>query len=441
MMRSGSRGASCLLHHPSGTTPSSLGTPPRRATTHSGHRMQARCFAVRHHTRRESEWRGQMGPPEYTPRRIIKDNVFADFASLVGNTPLVRLNTASLISGCQIYGKCEYANPGGSVKDRPAVYIIRDGEERGLLGKTVGVDTVVEGSAGNTAIGLALMGFTRLYKTVCVIPNTQSPQKKDLLRQLGVQLVEVPPQKVWHPNHFVKLSGRLAERIGGFWANQFDNVANRRAHYETTGPEIWEQMEGRVDAFVSSVGTGGTLAGVGMYLKEKNPRVKICLADVPGAVLHRYYTTGEARAEGSSITENIGQGRVTANLEGFRPDFSFEIPDYESVPMAFQLLEAEGLPMGFSSGVNVAAAIRLAEKLGPNKRIATVLCDTGFRYANKQYNPEFLSAKDIPYPEWLDQHPDPQMEEKLQEAQATQEQIDEAIAMNAHKSTSPDSKV
>jgi cysteine synthase len=323
----------------------------------------------------------------------------------IGNTPLIRLKRLSDITGCEILGKAEFMNPGQSVKDRAALGIIRDAERKGAL-KPGG--TIVEGTAGNTGIGLAMVGRALGYRSVIVIPNTQSQEKKDTLRQMGAELIEVPAVPYKDPNNYVKYSGRLAEELnaklpnGAIWANQFDNVANRQVHVETTGPEIWKQTDGKVAGFVSAIGTGGTLAGVAQALRARNPNVKVALADVPGAALFNYYKHGELKAEGTSMTEGIGQGRVTANLEGFRPDEAFLIPDSESIPFCFELLRDEGLCLGTSSGVNVAGAFRLARELGRGNVIVTLLCDYGTRYASKLYNPEFLRSKGLPVPEWLE---------------------------------------
>jgi len=323
----------------------------------------------------------------------------------IGNTPLIRLAGPSEATGCTILGKAEFMNPGQSVKDRAALWIIQDAVARGEL-QPGGV--IVEGTAGNTGIGLALVANALGYRTVIVIPDTQSDEKKQMLRLAGAELVEVPAVPYRDPNNYVKLSGRLAEELaktepaGAIWANQFDNIANRQAHIEATGPEIWDDLEGKVDGFVSAVGTGGTLAGTGMALKERDANVKIALADPPGAALYSYYTTGELKAEGSSITEGIGQGRITANLEGAPVDFAYQIPDAESVQIVFDLLEHEGLCLGGSSGVNVAGAIRLARELGPGHTIVTILCDYGTRYQSKLFNPEFLRSKDLPVPAWLE---------------------------------------
>ncbi len=323
----------------------------------------------------------------------------------IGNTPLIRLKRLSDVTGCEILGKAEFMNPGQSVKDRAALGMIRDAERKGSL-KPGG--TIVEGTAGNTGIGLAMVGRALGYKSVIVIPNTQSQEKKDTLRQMGAELIEVPAVPYKDPNNYVKYSGRLAEELnaklpnGAIWANQFDNVANRQAHFETTGPEIWKQTDGKVTGFVSAVGSGGTLAGVGQALRARNANVKIALADPPGAALFNYYKHGELKAEGSSITEGIGQGRVTANLEDFKPDEAFQIHDSESVPFCFELLRDEGLCLGTSSGVNVAGAYHLARELGRGNIIVTVLCDYGTRYASKLYNPEFLRSKGFSVPEWLE---------------------------------------
>jgi cysteine synthase A len=327
------------------------------------------------------------------------------FIGSVGNTPLIRLDRASEMTGCEILGKAEFLNPGGSVKDRAALFIVKDAEERGLL-RPGGV--IVEGTAGNTGIGLALVANARGYRSVIVIPDTQSQEKKDTLVQVGAELRQVPAVPYANPNNYVKVSGRLAEEIartepnGAIWANQFDNVANRRAHYETTGPEIWTQTDGKVDGFICAVGTGGTLAGVAMFLRERNPRIRIGLADPMGAALYNFYTHGVLKSEGSSITEGIGQGRVTKNLEGLTVDAPYQISDEEAVPIVFDLLKHEGLFLGGSSGINVAGAIRLARELGPGHTIVTILCDGGHRYASKLFNPDFLRSKNLPTPSWID---------------------------------------
>ncbi|AMM84382.1 cysteine synthase A [Martelella sp. AD-3] len=323
---------------------------------------------------------------------------------LIGNTPLVKLKAASEATGCAIYGKAEFLNPGQSVKDRAALYIIRDAERSGLIAPG---GTIVEGTAGNTGIGLAMVANALGYKTVIVIPETQAEEKKDALRLLGAKLVEVPAKPYRDPNNYVKLSGRLAGQLaksepnGAIWANQFDNTANRNAHIETTAEEIWRDTDGKVDGFVCAVGSGGTLAGTAMGLKAKNRDIKIGIADPEGAALFEYYTNGELKSEGGSITEGIGQGRITANLEGFAPDFAFRIADSEALPLIFDLVVHEGLCLGGSSGINIAGAIRLARELGPGHTIVTVLCDYGNRYRSKLYNPRFLTEKGLPVPEWL----------------------------------------
>lgn len=323
----------------------------------------------------------------------------------IGNTPLIRLNRISDQTGCEILGKAEFMNPGQSVKDRAALGIIRDAERSGRLRPG---GTIVEGTAGNTGIGLTVVGNALGYRTVIVIPITQSQEKKDTLRQLGAELIEVPAVPYKDPNNYVKYSGRLAEELntkhpnGAIWANQFDNIANRNIHTETTGPEIWRQTDGRVTGFVSAIGTGGTLAGVAASLRSFNPKIKIALADPMGAALHSYYTTGELKAEGSSITEGIGQGRITANLEGFKPDESFQITDPEAIPFCFELLRNEGLCLGTSSAVNIAGALRLARHMGRGNVIVTILCDYGTRYASRLYNPDFLRSKGLEVPPWLE---------------------------------------
>ncbi|MBR9841889.1 MAG: cysteine synthase A [Rhodobacteraceae bacterium] len=335
-------------------------------------------------------------------------HVAADLAAAVGNTPLIRLNKASEATGCTILGKAEFLNPGQSVKDRAALFIIRDAIARGDL-KPGG--TIVEGTAGNTGIGLALVGASMGFKTVIVIPDTQSQEKKDMLRLAGATLVEVPAAPYRNPNNFVRYSERLANELaktepnGAIWANQFDNVANREAHIETTGPEIWEQTGGKVDGFICAVGSGGTLAGVGMALQPKG--VKIGIADPMGAALYSYYTKGTFEMEGGSIAEGIGQVRITKNLEGFTPDMCYQVPDEEALPVVFDLLSEEGLCLGGSSGINVAGAIRMAKDMGPGHTIVTVLCDYGTRYQSKLFNPAFLKEKDLPVPAWLDTVPDP----------------------------------
>ena len=327
------------------------------------------------------------------------------FIEAVGNTPMIKLQRASRETGCTILGKAEFLNPAGSVKDRAALAIVQDAEAKGLL-KPGGV--IVEGTAGNTGIGLAHVANARGYRTVIVIPETQTQEKKDALRQAGAELIEVPAVPYKDPNNYVKYSGRLAEELnekeeaGAIWANQFDNIANRQGHFDTTGPEIWNQTDGEVDGFICAVGTGGTLAGTGMYLKSRNADVMIGLADPMGAALYEYYTNGELKSSGTSITEGIGQGRITANLEGAPVDIAFQIPDEEALPVMFGLLREEGLSLGSSSGVNVAGAIRLAKELGPGHTIVTILCDGAHRYASKIFNVAFLKEKGLPFPEWLD---------------------------------------
>jgi cysteine synthase A len=331
--------------------------------------------------------------------------IYNDVVEAIGNTPLIKLKRASEATGCTILGKAEFMNPGQSVKDRAALFIIQDAVKRGAL-KPGGV--IVEGTAGNTGIGLALVGNALGFRSVIVIPETQSQEKKDTLRLCGAELVEVPAVPYSNPNNYVKLSGRLAEQLakseknGAIWANQFDNVANRQGHVETTGPEIWRQTEGKVDGFVCAVGTGGTLAGIAIALKSFSNSVRIALADPMGAALYSYYTTGTLKSEGSSITEGIGQGRITKNLEGAPIDIAYQIPDEEAVPIVFDLLEYEGLCLGGSSGINVAGAVRLAKELGPGHTIVTILADYGTRYQSKLFNPAFLREKKLPVPHWLE---------------------------------------
>ena len=333
----------------------------------------------------------------------MTDNVLA----AIGNTPLIRLARASEETGCTILGKAEFMNPGQSVKDRAALAIVEDAIASGALRPG---GTIVDGTAGNTGIGLAMVGNALGMKTVIVIPDTQTQEKKDTLRLLGAELVEVPAVPYRNPNNYVKVAGRLAERLakdnpnGAIFANQFDNVANRDAHVRTTGPEIWDQTGGQVDGFVCAVGTGGTLAGVATALRQRKPDIAIAIADIPGAALYNYFTNGELKSEGSSITEGIGQGRITANLEGLTVDHAFLIPDAESVAIAFGLLEEEGLALGLSSGVNVAGAIKLARELGPGKTIVTILCDPATRYQSRLFNPDFLRSKGLPVPQWLEPH-------------------------------------
>ena len=326
------------------------------------------------------------------------------FIGSIGNTPLIKLQQASERTGCTILGKAEFLNPGGSVKDRAALAIIRDAEARGAL-QPGGV--IVEGTAGNTGIGISLVGNALGYRSVIVMPETQSQEKKDMLRLCGADLRLVPAVPYKDPNNYVRLSGRIAEDLaktepnGAVWANQFDNIANRQGHYETTGPEIWEQTDGKVAGFICSVGSGGTLGGVGMALKERNKSVRIGLADPMGSAIFNYYAHGELKSEGSSITEGIGQGRITKNLEGVPIDDWFQIPDEEALPLIFDMLLHEGLCMGGSTGINVAGAIQMAQKMGPGHTIVTVLCDWGHRYQSTLFNPEFLHEKNLPLPSWL----------------------------------------
>ena len=328
------------------------------------------------------------------------------FIGTVGNTPLIKLRRASEETGCTILGKAEFLNPGGSVKDRAALFIIKDAEERGLL-RPGGV--IVEGTAGNTGIGLALVGNARGYRTVIVMPETQSQEKKDMLALCGVDLRLVPAVPYANPMHYARYSGTLAAEIaaqepnGAIWANQFDNLANRRGHYETTGPEIWEETDGKVDGFTCSVGTGGTLSGVGIALKERNPKVQIYLSDCMGSGIYSWYARREFKPEGNSITEGIGNNHETGNLEGFAPDGQYQITDPEMMPVLFNLVQEEGLVLGGSTGINVCGAIRLARELGPGHTIVTILADSGTRYQSKLFNPEFLKARDLPVPPWLGQ--------------------------------------
>lgn len=330
----------------------------------------------------------------------IKDG----FIGTIGNTPLIKLLKASEETGCTILGKAEFLNPGGSVKDRAALYIVRDAEKRGLL-KPGG--TIVEGTAGNTGIGLALVANALGYKTVIVMPETQSQEKKDALRLTGADLRLVPAKPYKDPDNYIHYSERLAAEIakvepnGAIWANQFDNLANRDAHFKTTGPEIWRQTEGKIDGFTCAVGTGGSIGGISLSLKEFNPDIKITLADPMGAALYHYYKYGELKSEGDSITEGIGQGRITANLVDIKIDDAYQIPDAEALKVIFDLVKYEGLCLGGSSGINVAAAIRMARDMGPGHTIVTLLCDGGARYQSKLFNPEFLKEKNLPYPDWL----------------------------------------
>ena len=328
----------------------------------------------------------------------------ASVLDLIGNTPLIRLKAASEATGCEILGKAEFLNPGQSVKDRAALWIIRDAEKKGLLRPG---GRIVEGTAGNTGIGLAMVASALGYRTTIVIPRTQSQEKKDAIRLAGAELVEVDAVPYSNPDNYVRYSGRLAEELaksdpnGAIWANQFDNVANRQAHIDSTGPEIWEQTGGKVDGFICAVGSGGTLAGVAAALKARNPGVKIGLADPYGAALYHYYAHGALKAEGSSISEGIGQGRITANLEGLEVDHPFQVSDKEMLETIFELAEHEGLVMGGSTGVNVAGAVKLARELGPGHTIVTVLCDYGSRYQSKLFNPAFLKERGLPVPGWL----------------------------------------
>ncbi|MDB5431218.1 MAG: cysteine synthase [Caulobacter sp.] len=331
----------------------------------------------------------------------VADSVLA----AIGNTPLIRLHHASEATGCEILGKAEFMNPGQSVKDRAALGIIRDAEASGLLRPG---GRIVEGTAGNTGIGLAMVASALGYKTTIVIPRTQSQEKKDAIRLLGAELVEVDAVPYSNPDNYVKYSGRLAEQLaktepgGAIWANQFDNTANRDAHYQTTGPEIWEQTDGKVDGFICAVGSGGTLAGVAAYLREKKPGVAIGLADPHGAALYNWYANGELKSEGTSITEGIGQGRITANLEGLKIDYPYRIADEEMLDVVFGLVEQEGLCLGGSTGINVAGAIHMARAMGPGHTIVTVLCDHGSRYQSKLFNPAFLKERGLPTPGWLE---------------------------------------
>jgi cysteine synthase A len=335
-------------------------------------------------------------------------NIRDGFIGTIGRTPLIRLRRASEETGCTILGKAEFLNPGGSVKDRAALYIVKDAEERGLL-RPGGV--IVEGTAGNTGIGLALVGNARGYRTIIVMPETQSQEKKDMLRLCGADLRLVPAVPYANPMNYVRYSGRLAEEIaarqpnGAIWANQFDNLANRRAHYETTGPEIWQDTDGKVDGFVSSVGTGGTLSGTGIFLKERNPKIRVALADPMGSGIYGWYARHEFKPEGSSLTEGIGNNRETENLKGFAPDLQYQITDAEMLPVLFSLVEDEGLILGGSTGINVCGAIRLARELGPGHTIVTILADSGTRYQSKLFNPAFLKERSLPTPPWMEAHP------------------------------------
>ena len=331
--------------------------------------------------------------------------VYQSVVDAIGNTPLIKLKRASEETGCTILGKAEFLNPGQSVKDRAALGIIRDAEQSGVL-KPGG--TIVEGTAGNTGIGLALVGNALGYKTVIVFPRTQSQEKKDAIRILGAELIEVDAVPYANPGHYARYSGKLAEELnrtepnGAIWANQFDNTANRRAHYENTGPEIYNQLDGKLDGFICAVGSGGTLGGVSMSLKERNPDIKIGIADPGGAALYGYYANGELKSEGTSVTEGIGQGRITANLEDVVVDLAYRIDDPTALKVLFDLVLEEGLCLGGSAGVNIAGAIAMAKELGPGHTIVTILCDYGNRYQSKLYNPEFLRSKDLPVPSWME---------------------------------------
>jgi len=320
------------------------------------------------------------------------------FVGAIGNTPLIRLRGPSELTGCEILGKAEFLNPGGSVKDRAALYIILDAEKRGLLEPG---GTIVEGTAGNTGIGLALVGNARGYRTVIVIPDTQSQEKKDMLRLCGAELREVPAVPYKDPSNYVHVSERLAKELGAFWANQWDNTANREGHLLSTGPEIWAQTNGSVDGFTCAIGTGGTLSGVSMHLKERKRKIRIAAADPLGAAMYSWFKHGTLDSEGSSIAEGIGQGRVTKNIEGAPVDDAYQIPDSEALPIIFDLLEHEGLCLGGSSGINIAGAIRLAKDLGPGHTVVTILADSGTRYQSKLFNPQFLKSKGLPHPDWL----------------------------------------
>ena len=332
-------------------------------------------------------------------------NIHLGFRDAVGNTPLIKLNKASELTGCEIYGKCEFLNPGGSIKDRAALYIVRDAEEKGEL-RPGGI--IVEGTAGNTGIGLALVGCASGYKTIIVIPDTQSQEKKDMIRLSGADLREVPAVPYKDPENYVHVSERIAKEMnkthknGVIWANQFDNIANREAHIKGTGPEIWDQLNGQIDGFTCAVGTGGTLAGIGIALKERNKKVKVMLADPMGSALYEFYKNGILKSTGSSITEGIGQGRETNNLKNAPIDGAYQITDEEALPIIFDILKYEGLCLGSSSGINIAGAIRMAKEMGPGHTIVTILCDYGTRYQSKLFNPSFLKEKGLPYPDWLE---------------------------------------
>ena len=333
---------------------------------------------------------------------------YPDVIAAIGNTPLIHLRRASELTGCTLLGKAEFLNPGQSIKDRAALFLVRDAIARGLLRPG---GTIVEGTGGNTGIGLALVGNALGHRTVIVIPDSQSQEKKDMLRLVGAELVEVPVVPHQDPNHYVKVSGRLAQALdahephGAFWTQQFDNLANRQAHLDTTGPEIWAQTQGRVDGFICAVGTGGTLSGVALALKARNPNIVIGLVDPLGSAIYHWHTHGELKTEGSSVVEGIGQARLTANIDGTPIDEAFQVPDSEALPLLYQLLQDEGLCLGGSSAINVAGAIRLARRLGPGHTIVTVLCDSGSRYASRLYNPDFLRSKGLPVPPFLERGP------------------------------------
>ncbi len=331
-------------------------------------------------------------------------NTFKDFVSSIGNTPLIKLREASEKTGCHIYGKAEFLNPGGSVKDRAALALIKDAEEKKLIKKG---GLIVEGTAGNTGIGLTLIGNSLGYKSIIVMPETQTQEKKDMLKSIGADLRLVPAKPYKDPNNYVKYSGRLADELknqndnGVIWANQFDNIANYKGHYETTGPEIWEQTEGKIDAFICSSGTGGTIAGVSNALKEKNEDIKIVLSDPKGSSLYNYIKNGELKSEGGSMTEGIGSSRITKNFGKAIIDNAYSINDTEALDVLFKLIEKEGLSLGTSSGINVAGAIKLGKELGPNHTIVTILCDTSDKYKSKLFNKDFLISKKLPFPKWL----------------------------------------
>ncbi|CAN8063083.1 unnamed protein product [Agarophyton chilense] len=364
------------------------------------------------------------------PRRIIADNVYDGLADAIGNTPLIKLQRASRQTRCNIYGKAEFLNPGGSVKARAALFLITHAERVGLL--TPGrPGIIVEATAGNTGISLAQIARARGYQCVIVIPSSQSQQKKDALRYAGAHLVQVPPKPYTNPNNYVKFGARLAKQLGAVYTNQFDNVANRDAHVHTTGPEIWAQLRGNVHAFSCAVGTGGTLAGTAHYLRRVNPTVKIALTDPRGAKLVSYYRHGVLKADGNSITEGIGQGRITANLQGFTPDYAFEIGDEQALDVVYKLMQEEGLCLGMSSGINVAGAMRVAKELGPGHNIVTVLCDEGTRYTDKLFNLQYLREKALPHPQWLATDLPAHVRDAVQQSKIDDEQAAQQQAANA----------